>query len=80
MASERETAALRRRLKDTGCSDAAILRFFDQPELQRALLEKQRQRLLDGIRRRQKQIDCLDYLVWQMEKQEQETGGFTPCK
>ena len=36
------------------------------------LLERQRRLLLDSVHSREKQIDCLDYLVFQIRKETQE--------
>ena len=38
-----------------------------EPESLR-LLKKQRSLLLDAVHREEKKIDCLDYLVYQMQK------------
>ena len=60
-------------LKDAGCDEATIRTFLDN--LQRGkqatgiqLLQKHRRSLLDNLHQDQKQIDCLDYLLYMMQK------------
>lgn len=62
-----------RNMKDAGCSDDTINRFLlcyqagdIKGELR--LLFKHRRTLLDEVHKGQKEIDCLDYLVYQIEK------------
>ena len=50
-----------RNLKDAGCTERDIQRF-----LQLEQEGKQRAALLDRLHVSQRQIDCLDYLVFQM--------------
>lgn len=69
---------LRENLTDAGCSQESIqacvslARAERTPELLR-LLSRHRKTLLDAVHRGQKQIDCLDYLIYQIEKQHHET-------
>ena len=61
-------------LKDAGCSDEAIARLLkckDNKELL-CLLSRHRAELLDDVHRCQKRIDCLDYLVYQLKKKNDE--------
>ncbi len=64
-------------LKDAGCSDEAIARLLkckergDNKELL-CLLSRHRAELLDDVHRCQKRIDCLDYLVYQLKKKNEE--------
>lgn len=58
-------------LKDAGCSQETIdccLACLDSGQKKELLkrLEKHRKGLLDQVRKGQKQIDCLDYLVFQI--------------
>ena len=65
--------AVEQNLKDAGCGRETIgrcLECFQQGrvEEQLQLLSQQRGRLLEKLHTQQKQIDCLDYLVYQLEK------------
>ncbi len=57
-------------LKDAGCEKSTIDAFMtstgDKARLQ--LLERHRKQLLDNVHKYQKRIDCLDFLIYQMEK------------
>ena len=63
-------------LKDAGCSEKTISDFLEDitqeklPEGLR-LLQRHRRVLLDELHREQRRIDCLDYLVFLLEKQKQ---------
>lgn len=62
-------------LKDAGCSPDEISKFISKWEngQQRQaiqLLEEHRKLLLDQFHRSKSCIDCLDYLVFQMEKEQ----------
>lgn len=64
-------AAIIQNLKDSGCSQETIdccLACLDTGRKKELLerLEKQRKGILDKIHKGQKQIDCLDYLVFQI--------------
>jgi len=66
-------------LKDAGCSPKLREAYLDYGErgcdkMQLCLLAKQRAILLDKIHREQKKLDCLDYLVYQLKKQEAGCG------
>lgn len=61
-------------LEDSGCNKKDIKHFLEcrkseknQEELM--LLRKHRSSLLDQLHKSQKQIDCLDYLIYQIERQ-----------
>lgn len=61
-------------LQDAGCGRdtiAAFVQDMQNGELQAAqrLLEQHRRSLLDELHTAQKQIDCLDYLLYQLNKQ-----------
>lgn len=64
-------------LDDIGCSEAekaGIMRCRcnDDPNGTIRLLRKRRQDILDEIHREEKQISCLDYLVFMLEKELEE--------
>ncbi len=62
-------------LVDAGCDRETVQRCMalsqcgKTPELLR-LLTGHRKALLDTVHRNQKQLDCLDYLVYQTEKEQ----------
>ena len=65
--------AVEQNLKDAVCGRETICRFLEcfqqgRVEEQLPLLSQQRGRLLEKLHAQQKQIDCLDYLVYQLEK------------
>lgn len=60
-------------LRDAGCNEEIITAFWKilkrgEKENALKLLGSHRDSLLDTIHDEQKQIDCLDYLVYQMNK------------
>lgn len=60
-------------LKDAGCTPQMIedfMLYFDknQKEKQLALLAAQRQELVNKVHIEEKKINCLDYLIYQIEK------------
>lgn len=62
-------------LRDAGCCEAFIQRFLcsweeDPVEAQLQLLSCQRSELLCSIHEEQKKLECLDYLRYQLQKQE----------
>ena len=67
-------AILRENLKDAGCDLDMIRRCeaLAQSEKQGELmwvLSLHRRALLDAVHENERRIDCLDYLVYQLEKQ-----------
>ena len=63
-------------LKDAGCDDELIDSFASateegQKKTGLSLLSKHRAALLDNVRTNQKRIDCLDYLIYQINKKQQ---------
>lgn len=61
-----------RNLKDAGCDEPVIQKFFQlqregKTKEQLRLLSVQRAVLLDKVHDDQKMIDCLDYLVYSMK-------------
>ncbi len=70
--SDKEMDAIIQNLKDAGCSAGTISDFMEDIEGGKLaeglkLLAVHRRSLLDHLHEEQKRIDCLDYLVWQME-------------
>ncbi len=60
-------------LKDAGCSDEIVEKFIaldgdDDKEQQLKLLFTHRRHLLEELHREEKRIDCLDYLLYQMQR------------
>ena len=60
-------------LKDAGCEKQCVEEFLaleqeGKRREQLKLLELHRQKLLDRVHEEERQIDCLDYLVYQMQK------------
>ena len=68
-------AILRENLKDAGCDQDMIGRCEvlaqgeKKAELMRAL-SLHRKALLNAVHENQRRIDCLDYLIYQIEKQD----------
>lgn len=66
---------LRQNLIDAGCNQEIVQRCMALDREKRIaemkrILARHRRTLLDTIHADQKKIDCLDYLVYQMEKSE----------
>ena len=62
----------RRNLIDAGCDDEFIREYYccgDKKACEK-LLAQHRKELLGEIHAKEKNIDCLDYLVYTMNKQE----------
>ena len=62
-------------LKDAGCNMSQIEEFMDyagkhEKNSELKLLRQQRNVLLDGLHEKQRMIECLDYLVYQIQKEE----------
>lgn len=60
-------------LMDSGCDEITagkVMNKLEDEDTKGAmkLLGSQRKDLLDGVHEKQKCIDCLDYLTWQMKK------------
>ena len=65
---------LRQNLIDAGCGQEMVRRCMDlaqsrQTEEMKRILARHRQTLLDTLHADEKRIDCLDYLIYKMEKQ-----------
>ena len=75
MNTEVSRRAVTQNLVDAGCEEPLIDAFWQlfrsgkEKEI-RALLEKHRRYLLDRCHTEQKKIDCLDYLIYQLEQNE----------
>lgn len=64
-------------MRDAGCNEDTINSFLlyyqaDDVKGELKILASHRQTLLDKIHKGQKEIDCLDYLVYQIEKNRKE--------
>ena len=60
-------------LRDAGCDESCIREFMEDISQSKEaegmkVLRKHRSKLLDAMHREQKRIDCLDYLIYQMQK------------
>lgn len=60
-------------LQDAGCNKETIDQFMDCLKRgtrgeQLQILSQQRKKLLDSVHAELKRIDCLDYLVYQLQK------------
>ena len=80
MAVVRSRESVIRNLEDAGCDAEMIVVFmnwFDMGwrEKQLALLEDQREHLLERVHQDEKRIYCVDYLIRQIEGTVRETGG-----
>ena len=65
-------------LEDAGCDKKTMEQFLvleiaGEKQDQLNLLEKHRRCLLEKVHEGEKQIDCLDYLVFQMKKERKKT-------
>lgn len=70
-----EEQLLLRNLKDAGCSEADIERYFklraEGKELEQSrFLAAHRVKLLDQIHESQEKLDCLDYLIYSMKNRQ----------
>lgn len=77
MEKDTSNAAITQNLKDAGCERDTIENFMeyakeDKVGEQLKLLVKHRCLLLDKVHEEQKKIDCLDYLIYQIQKQRNE--------
>lgn len=71
---KRDETAIRQNLIDAGCGQEFITEFMEDLKQGKTteelkLLAAHRRTLLDKLHREQKRIDCLDYLVYTMEKE-----------
>ena len=68
-----QAQALTQNLADAGCSEALICRFLslygaDKEKEALTLLAEHRKRLLDCCHAEERKIQCLDYLVYQIQQ------------
>lgn len=66
--------AVIRNLMDAGCDQKTIDLFFKEHECgnlknELKVLENYRKSLLDSLHEKQRQIDCLDYLIYKLRKE-----------
>lgn len=64
-------------LKDAGCDKATVEAFIEalhsgKQGAEMKLLERHRRCLLEDLHGSQKRIDCLDYLIFTLERQNKE--------
>ena len=64
---------LNQALRDAGCNDAAAKEFMQlytegQTAKAQKLLSQHRKELLDGIHAEERKINCLDFLVYEMNR------------
>ncbi len=69
-----EEESIIRNLRDSGCGKEIIEAFVEDLREEKyseglKLLEAHRRVLLDELHKEQKRIDCLDYLVYKMRKE-----------
>ena len=62
-------------LEDAGCNRKEVERFFsccgsEKKDQQLKVLSQHRQKLLDNVHKCEKQIGCLDYLVYTLQQKE----------
>ena len=65
---------LRQNLLDAGCGSDTVQQCMDLVKKRECaellqLLSRHRRELLDTVHQNEKRIDCLDYLIYQIEKQ-----------
>lgn len=69
--------AVIRNLRDAGCNSDTIrcfMGYFDRGDWkdQLSLLEEQRETILDRVHEEERQIVCLDYLVYQIQNRKKQ--------
>lgn len=74
---EDRTFRIRRNLSDAGCSASQIVQFLELEEQRKRqeqyqMLSRQRALLLKELHQDQFRIDCLDYMVFTMQKEDAE--------
>ena len=67
--------SIRQNLLDAGCDSVTTQQALSQLEAERVsdclrLLSRHRRQLLEQLHRAERSIDCLDYLVYQLEHQQ----------
>lgn len=71
-----EKDSILQNLKDAGCDKEVIDKFFkltdsNQTDTALKLLTKHKSQLLDNLHKSQKQIDCLDFLIFNIKQENQ---------
>ena len=74
----KQTDKITQNLKDAGCTPAEISDFLEKWKSGKQkqalqLLSEHRKRLLNQFHKSKDCIDCLDYLVFQMEKEQKKS-------
>lgn len=74
MRTYRARQDLEQNLRDAGCEQATIEAFLDEWRSGRyrrgmQLLQRHRSSLLDRLHAEQRRIECLDYLLYMLQKQ-----------
>lgn len=64
-------------LKDAGfghCQIQELLELYKQGQKEKVhkILEKHRKNVLDKVHKNEKQIDCIDYFIYQMERKKKD--------
>ena len=78
-----EIFKIRRNLSDAGCDESQIEHFLKMEQqkdrqAQYRLLSQHRASILEELHQEQYKIDCLDYMVYTMQKEEKnKTEDFT---
>lgn len=72
----RSEEAIIENLKDAGCDDETIACYMEcracgETLKKKKLLAKHRQGLLDDLHQCQREIDCLDYLIYHEQKDQE---------
>jgi len=72
--NDKNYEAIIQNLRDAGCDKKTIDLFFKECECgnvkkELKILEIYRKSLLEGLHKKQRQIDCLDYLVYKLRKE-----------
>ena len=74
MANTEISQCIRDNLIAAGCNDEMIERFAsgEDKEMQIKILTAYRRKLLETIHQEQNKLDCLDYLIFTLKKEESE--------
>lgn len=64
-------------LKDAGCDNKQIQELLElykngEKEKVHKILDKHRKYVLNKVHKREKQIDCIDYFIYQMERKKKD--------
>ena len=72
MAANEKDKQIIQNLKDAGCSDETIVLFFksDNEKYRMDVLINYRKDLLSKVHNRERELDCLDYLIFKIRKGE----------